>query len=291
MASGELTPVAADRRLRAELRRARERVGLTQKAVAEALDWSTSKVIRLESGAVGISITDLKALLLHYGITDPGEVDGMVELARLTKQSAWWNEYRDLDKTGDFLKFLGLEASSVRIRQFQGLVVPGLLQSPAYAKALFATGETEDRVRQRAIEVRLKRQQLVLDGHVEFIAILDESVLYRNPRSEAVLLDQLRHLRRMSELVNVTIQVIPFSVVLHKGMKGSFAVFELSEELNDYALLLEHPYRDVLVPDTSDEIREFVGIFFELERIALPEAETRALVDARIKELEGQLEG
>src|SRR5256885_15416393 len=88
------TPVTRQRRFRAELKRAREQSGMTQKEVAEALDWSPSKVIRIETGAVIISTSDLMALLPHYGVTDRKRIDTLVEVARASRKQAWWDDYR-----------------------------------------------------------------------------------------------------------------------------------------------------------------------------------------------------
>src|SRR2546421_10220600 len=102
------SPVVLQRRLRTELRRAREHAGLTRKDVSEALDWSVSKVIRIETGAVGISTTDLWALLREIGITDPEQVEALVGAAKASQRNEWWSAYRGkLDP--QFLTFLGYE--------------------------------------------------------------------------------------------------------------------------------------------------------------------------------------
>src|SRR5262249_29870558 len=128
MTSQGETPLGEHRRLRLALRRARNTLKLTQHAGADAREWSTFEIIRIENGSVGISITDLRALLQYYRVTDASEVDRLVEMARASRKSAWWQEYRD-HVPQQFVTFLGLEASAIRIRQFQGLVFPGLLQA------------------------------------------------------------------------------------------------------------------------------------------------------------------
>src|SRR6266536_3046279 len=109
MAAPAGTPLSEQRRVRVALKKAREGLNMTQQAVADALDWSTSKVIRMENGSVGISVTDLKALLLHYSITDQVEVERMVQGVRAGKQAAWWQRYRN-ESPQQFITFLGLEA-------------------------------------------------------------------------------------------------------------------------------------------------------------------------------------
>jgi transcriptional regulator with XRE-family HTH domain len=271
------TPVRQLRRLRVELRRRREALRLTQKEVAEALDWSASKLIRIERGPVGISVTDVRALLQHYRVTDAARVDALVGMARASKKPVWWHQYREFYAPA-FLTFIGLEASSVRVRQFQGLVVPGLLQHRDYAGAMIGSRKPDDQRVVLATDVRMNRQQLLeREGH-ESSFIIDESVLYRMIGSPDVMRAQLNHLIELGERPNVTIQVVPFSVGTHKGMKGSFELLELSESQDDYAVLLEQPYEDHLIEDTSDETREYVHIFGELEKIALSPVDSAALI-------------
>ena len=135
MTSRAETPLGEHRRLMVELRQARDGLKQTQREVAEALEWSTSKLIRIENGSVGISVTDLRALLLHYGVTEQVHVERLVGMARASKKSMWWHEFREY-LPQQFATFLGLEASASTIRQFQGLLVPGLLQSQSYIQTL-----------------------------------------------------------------------------------------------------------------------------------------------------------
>ena len=278
------TPLSERRRVRVALKKAREGLDMTQKDVADALDWSTSKVIRMENGSVGISVTDLKALLLHYGITNQAEVDRMVQSVRAGKQAAWWQRYRN-ESSQQFITFLGLEASAIRIRQFQGLLFPGLLQTAAYAGVLTRIGSATEEQAKRAVEIRLKRQELISEEGPELFFIIDESVLHRRIGDADVMREQLVRIKEAATHPKIAIQIMPFAAGVHKGMKSSFEIFELSEEPDDYALLLDQPYKDVLYPDPSEETKEFVNIFFELEGIALPASETLRIIDARLSQM------
>lgn len=278
------TPLSAQRQLRVALRAARDKLTLTQKDVAEALEWSTSKLIRIENGSVGISITDLKALLLHYRTTDAVEVEQMVELARAAKKDTWWQGYGK-HHPQQFITFLGFEASATRIRQFQGLLVPGLLQSSGYARVLTAIGAANQESARRSHEIRMKRQDLISDDGPEMFFIIDESVLYRRIGDFSVMREQLLVLKERAGHPNLSVQFLPYSAGVHKGMKGSFEIFEMSNEPDDYALLLEQPYKDVLLSHSSEETKEYVNIFFELEKIALPAAETPRIIDERLSQM------
>ncbi|MDT7726388.1 MAG: hypothetical protein QOI21_2964 [Actinomycetota bacterium] len=278
-----VTPLSQLRRLRSELRQERDRLQLTQKDVADALDWSPSKLIRIENGTVGISITDLKALLLNYKVTDEDRVEELVAMARAGKEQAWWHKYRD-NYSKQFLTFLGLESSAIRLRQFQSLAVPGILQTRDYARVLVSRGLADFEQIENGVAVRLQRQKLLEPGGPESFFILDESVLRRQVGSLEIMRDQLNRLKDLAALPNVTIQVVPFTAGRHRGLLGSFEIFELSEQEDDYALLLEQPYKDVLIEDSSEETREYVVIFRELEKIALSEDETVKFIDKVLAE-------
>ena len=286
MPTGE-SPLSQLRRLRAALRHQREDLGLTQREVADALDWSLSKLNRIEKGPVGVSVTDVRALLQHYGVTDSERVNELVEMARASKRPAWWQQYREFYPT-QFITFLGLEASSIRIRQYQGLVIPGLLQSADYAQVLVGKSTSDPERISRGTEVRTTRQQLLDDAGVEFFFVLDESVLHRVVGSAEVLRGQLQRLVELGTRPNVTIQVVPYSIGPHKGMKGSFAIFELSDSQDDYALQLELPYEDRLIVEMSEETREYVSIFTELEKIAASPEESVTIIKRAVESIGGK---
>jgi transcriptional regulator with XRE-family HTH domain len=256
----------------------REASGLTQRDVADALDWSLSKLIRIEKGPVGISVTDVKALLLQYRVTDDHRVDELVEMARAAKRPAWWHKYRDM-YSSQFLTFLGLEASSVRIRQSQSLVVPGLLQTEGYARGVIAASESDPDLVGRGVALRLERQQLIGPDGPELFFILDESVLYRLIGDAEVMRGQLHRLVELAGKPSISIQVLPFTAGRHRGVASSFTIFELSEEYGDYSLLIEQPYEDTLIEEPSDQTKEYVAIFRELEKIALSQAESVKLIE------------
>lgn len=284
MAQPGETPQSEHRRLMVELRQSREARGCTQKEVADALDWSLSKLIRIERGSVGISITDLKALLLHYGMTGAEEVDRMVTMARASKKTAWWQQYRDV-YSPDFFTFLGLEASAGRVKWFQGLVFPGMLQSPGYIRAILrATGSNPEQEK-RGFEVRTKRQELLSEHGPEFTFIIDESVLHRVVGDAAVMREQVQKVRDLMDHPRATIQVMPFSAGAYRGMKNSFEILEFSDEPEDIALLVDDLYRDQLMQVPSDAARAYVDQFPALEEKALSTTDTARRLDERLKEL------
>ena len=186
----------------------------------------------------------------------------------------------------DFFTFLGLEASAGKIKQFQGLLVPGLLQSAEYIKAILRATDSTPEQERRGLEVRTKRQELITEHGPEFVFIIDESALYRAVGDNDVMRDQMRHLREVMEHARVTIRVIPFSAGVRRSMKNSFEILEFSDDPEDFALLVDDVYRDQLTQVPSDAARTYAALFSELEDVALSTADTARRLEERLKELE-----
>ncbi|WP_394616684.1 helix-turn-helix domain-containing protein [Lentzea sp. JNUCC 0626] len=281
------SPVVLQKRLLAELKQTRDGLGLSQQAVADAMDWSVSKLIRIEKGENKISVTDVQALLFHYGVRDDDRVTELVGMTRAIRQSksAWMEKYRG--SFGEqFAKFLELETAAIRVRQCQLNVVPGLVQIPDYSMALVTSHGLSGAGAQRAVDIRQHRQVILEPDGPEIALIIDESVLHRAVGGQDVLARQLKRIREVAEFPNVTIQVLPFAAGNHPAMKGSFAILEFSEGEEDFALLLEYPGRDELMT-AGPELKEYLNYFIQLEEFALPAEETPKVIDRRLEELGG----
>ncbi|MFB9690776.1 helix-turn-helix domain-containing protein [Amycolatopsis plumensis] len=270
----------------AEIREAREALQLTQKDVADALDWSLSKLNRIEGGQVGLSITDLKALLLHYGITDRDRVETYVQMAKAGRQPGWWDKYKRTSSP-EFVKFLGLEAAAVILRQYQLHLVPGLLQVPEYTRSLVKSGDPA--IAKRMVDLRAERRQR-LDEELDFehFFILDESVLHRRITDAHGWRIQLRHLKEIAQKRNVTLRILPYQAGWIDGMQSSFELLQLSEQEDDLFLNLEQPNGDLFFDDVTGAVKaaEFIQIFYKLEAAALPAEETPALIDRMLERLD-----
>ncbi|MGA8117937.1 MAG: helix-turn-helix transcriptional regulator [Actinocatenispora sp.] len=226
------------RRLRNELRDERERARKSQNDVALAMEWSLSKVIRLEAGQVGISANDMKALLSLYEVSDPERVTFMTGLARAARQqSAWWSRYRDI-YPDDHLEFLGYEDEAATIMLFETICIPGLLQTEEYARALMEADPGSQSKVDELIEIRSARQRHVLgrDDPPDLVAVLDEAALRRRVGDADTTAEQLRHIVNVAGMPNVTVQVVPFERGAYVGMSGPFLIFEFSDP-NDAPVL------------------------------------------------------
>jgi transcriptional regulator with XRE-family HTH domain len=258
-------PMVQGRRLRSELRRARQAANLTQKDVADALEWSTSKLIRIERGPVGISITDLRALLQHYQIDDKKRVDELVEMARISKRPAWWTKYKHI-MDSQFIALLGYEASATIIRQYHGGLVPGLLQTEDYAREVTKAYTADKSLIEDGVSSRLERQQLLeRDDPPAAHFILDEAVIRRVVGGRKIMREQLEHLDELNTRPNLSIQVLPFSLGAHAGMPAPFAIYEFPpEEDEDYIVLLENLGGNIVVRNENGEASAYLDRFTEL---------------------------
>jgi transcriptional regulator with XRE-family HTH domain len=272
------------RRLRSELRRVRETAGLTQDHVATAMDWSLSKVIRIENGAVGISTNDLKALLDLYGVTESTRIDDLVGLAQSARQRAraWWSGYRSVISQ-QYLTYIGYEAEAMAIRQFHAGVVPTLLQTEAYMRAVMRdaplTPIASDLV-ETLVKVRLSRQQHVLEqpSPPEITTVLDEAVLRRVIGRPHEMRDQLRHLLQLAKQPGFDIQVVPFNAGANPGINGPFTILEFPDAQEPEVVSIDGGPNAVLLHEDEADVTQYREVFARLRASCLSVADSLNLI-------------
>lgn len=264
-------PAVQGRRLRTALRQARLDAGLTQDQVASELDWSLSKIVRIENGAVRVSITDLRAMLAKYGITDPRREAELVSMARAARQRPWWSAYREFTSPR-FLEFVELEQASAAVLHYQPQLVPGVLQTREYATAVIWR-LTRDITEERAkglLEFRMQRQELLdVPAPPTLSFVLDESVVHRQVGGPEVMRDQIRHLIELAGRTYISIQVLPFAAGLVAGMQAPFVVVRFPDPADPTVLFLEGPWSDTIVANDEGEVKRYGGIFEELQKTSL----------------------
>ena len=275
-------PTVRRRRLRSELRQRREDAGLTQEQVAGEMEWSLSKLVRIEAGTVGISTNDLRALLSLYGLREREHVEELLELARAARQRMWWTSYKNTLGPA-YLEFIGFVAEASTIRYFHPMVVPGLLQTEDYARAVItdgATGVLEPEDIDARVDIRMTWINDVL-GRPElptFLVVLDEAVIRRRVGGAAVMRAQLRHLAALAGEPYMRIAVVPFTAGAHPGLYGSFALLEFTDPADDTILYLENAPTDMILRDRPTEISRYAVAFDRLVDTALAPEETIAVL-------------
>ena len=194
-----------------ELQRRREATGMSREEVARQLKWSTSNLFRIETGQSRPQPGNVRILLELYGVTGT-ERDGLIQQTREARQPGWWHSFRDV-LPNPYEVYIGLEAGAASIRNFEPVVVPGLLQTADYARKIFRNGPIEldpDEV-ERLLEARLARQKILArEDRPRLSAVIDEAVIHRVVGGPDVMREQLRHLIESAQEGKTTIQVVPY---------------------------------------------------------------------------------
>jgi hypothetical protein len=222
--------------LGAHLRRLREAQGVSREDAGWEIRSSESKISRLELGRVGFKERDVADLLSLYGVDDQEERDRLLRLARDANTPGWWHRFGDVLPSW-FQSYLGLEAAAGLIRGYEVQFVPGLLQTPDYARAVIRLGNEHARTEEldRRVALRIARQQVLeRPNPPHFWAVVDEAALRRPIGGLKVMREQLEALIDTTRHPNVTLQVIPFSVGGHAAAGGAFTILRFPEaDLSD----------------------------------------------------------
>jgi transcriptional regulator with XRE-family HTH domain len=280
--------------LRLQLRKIRMEAGLTQKQVAQSLDWSPSKLLRIESGEVSVSTTDLQALLAHYKYKDPRRSDELVRMAQGSRKTI----------TGPFDDVLSREVQLLRryeraasiIRQFEPNFVPGLLQTREYAEVmlkLFASPDDSAKTIERRVEARLERQELLeRDELPEMFFILDETVVRRwvgmeqgDSLGPAAMRRQLENLKKLGDNPRINIQILPFKAGAHQGMKGPFVILEFADPSVGELLYLEDVKGSYISREDPADTRPYLERFWEMESRATTKDELGPFLDEVLQDM------
>jgi transcriptional regulator with XRE-family HTH domain len=279
-------PTVRRRQLMAELKRLREAAELTQDDVAQQLDWHPTKVMRIETGRTAPHPNDVRLMVDLYGMSDRDQVAALVKLARDARQRGWWYSYRDiLLNRYDF--FIGLESEASSIRDFELAMIPGLLQTADYARALMHgdSPELSHEEVERRVEVRMTRQQvLVKEDHPQLWAILDEAAVRRVVGGPAVMRGQLEQLVAASGQGRTTIQVVPYEAGAHPGQAGPFIVLGFAEPSEADVVYMETVGGNLYV-DKPGEVHLYTIAFDHLRALALSPADTRAMLRAAANDM------
>jgi transcriptional regulator with XRE-family HTH domain len=268
----------------------RKESGVTQEQVAAVLEWSASKLIRVEGGKSSVTKVDLDALLDQYKITSESIRDRLQALNRGAREPAWWDRYKD-DVAPAYIKYVGYEAGAAFIRQFESMFVPGLLQTPEYAEAV--TSHTGGSRRPGSVvSLRLQRQDEMAQRSPQprRYYVVDEAVIRRRvgiSTDPGIMPMQLRKIANTVETDDLlTIRVIPFEAGAHRGLPGPFTLLEFEGGLPD-ALYVDAGLGAFarIVTGADDQIAEYQDDFEALLEDALSAAESIELIRSTAEEM------
>lgn len=271
------------------LRRLREAAGISRTEAAWEIRGSESKISRIELGRVGFKVRDVDDLLTFYKLEDEAERERLLTMARQANDPGWWQRYDDLTPIW-FHDYLGLEMAADLIRTFELQFVPGLLQTPEYARATIQLGRQDvalprDEV-DRLVSLRMGRQEvLTRQRPARLWAVLDESVLQRPIGSRAILRAQLEHLIEASRRHNVTLQIIQFEKGGYTATGGAFTLLRFNDPDLPDIVYIEHLTSAVYL-DKREELDTYVVTMDAVSITASQPRETESILRRAIERLD-----
>lgn len=274
-------PTPRSRRLGRELRKLREAKNWTMDEAAKHLGCSTSRISRIESGEIKPRTGDVIELLMAYEVpleSEPGK--SLLVLARELRQSGWWQRLGAL--TGRYATFIAYEAEAVELRNFEPTLVPGLLQTPDYARAVNSVGrETDAEAIEQRVQARLTRQEVLARkaSPLRLHAIVSEATLMFEVGGPEVLRAQLDHIVNLARRPNITVQVLRFAAGATLADRGGFAIlsFERDEPPLGY---VETPAGELFL-ESPREIGRLTAVFDHLKTLAMSPAESVKFIRER----------
>jgi transcriptional regulator with XRE-family HTH domain len=278
------SPTMQRRRLGGALRSLRESRGLTGDQVGAAVERSASWISRVEGGRLGLRARDLRDLLDLYDVTDPQRREELLRLAEAGRERTWLSEYRS-SIPESYATFIGLEAEAATLQEYCTLIVPGLLQTEAYARVVISGGNyttLSPRVIDDRVAVRMKRQRVLTgENPLKFSAIMSEIALQRTVGGNAVMKEQLEHLLKMLTRPNISLRVI-LNERLGYTAVASVALFRFSTDDPD-VVYVENPAGGSF--EEGERLSIYHNLFAELDETTLSENETSEYINKKILKL------
>ena len=277
-------PTVRQRRLAQALRELRHEAGLTQDAVAARMGWHTSKLFRLENArSPRVDWLDVKELMDLYGVRSPHR-EAFIQLAKDARMMGWWTPYRDVF-TGSYV---ALEDESSAMRLYCPELVPGLLQTEAYARAVIRAVRPgyDDESVERRVTARLTRQKVLLGraSPPDLVVVLNEAVLRRLVGDRYVMAAQLEALQAAARQRRVALQVLPFSAGAHASLEGGFVLIQFPGETDPDVVYVEGIMGDLYL-ESVEEVKRYQSAFERIQAVALSPQETLTLVDKMVRQL------
>jgi transcriptional regulator with XRE-family HTH domain len=278
-------PTVLRRLLGAQLRRLRERQGITREEAGYAIRASGSKMSRLELGRVGFKERDVADLLTLYGVTDETDRESLLTLAQDANSPGWWHRYGDVLPSW-FETYVGLEEAAALIRTYEVQFIPGLLQTEEYARAVISLGNSTappEEIEQR-VSLRITRQKLLTRGDSPRLwAVVDEAALRRPIGGREVMRGQIERLIEATKLPSVILQVLPFRVGGHTAEAGAFSILRFPESDLPDVVYVEQ-LTSALYLDRRDDVDSYMEAMERLCVVSAPPDETAEILSRILQE-------
>ena len=278
-------PTVRSRRVGTELRRLREAAGVTTAQAAELLNCSPAKISRIENGIVSARVVDLRLLLDRYGDQDQEHRAYLERLARESSKRGWWQDYNDTIPPY-YADFIGLETDASYIKTWEPTTVPGLLQTPEYARAVMLANPamiSPDKL-DNFISIRRERQaRLEQDTDVRLDVVIWEAALITTVGGDEVQRGQLSRLLELMDRPNISVQVLPLEAGDKASMSGSFVTFSFGSERSVNTVFVENLTSSQYL-ERDQELRGYTLVFDALRSAALSPAASATRIRQRLEQ-------
>lgn len=279
------SPSIRRRRLSTELRRARDAAGLTTTQVAQKLKWATGKLSKIETAETqAVKAADLDKMLDLYKVTDPAFRESMHQLAREAKERGWWAKYKDVFKNEALPDF---EAEASTLCAYETHVIPGLLQTPDYARAIFQGGRyTSEEEINRRVEARMARREILNRFNpVHMRAVIDECALRRVIGDSEVMADQLKHLLHMAKMPHIDVQILPLDVGAHASLSMPFMILDFPNPIDPTIVCVE-TLTDALYLELPENVQRYTVTFGDVQGSAVNASRSAKMITETLSSLE-----
>jgi hypothetical protein len=292
MTEGTTGSTVPRRQLGRYLRDLRGSQRITVKTAAEQLEWSETKLWRIETGQTSLRSHDVELMCRIYA-APPDLTEALMGLARETKAKGWWQAFGDVIPEG-FDVYIGLEEAATQLSAYQNELVPGLLQTEQYARALITADNpgTDAEEIDRRVHLRMSRQALITRQTAphQLTVVLNEAIVRRPVGGTRVMAAQLDHLAASADLANVDLRVVPFTAGLHAGvMSGPFVLLRFllngDGRESEPATVYVDGFTGALYLDKPHEVQRYADAFENIQDAALDEAASTHLISKAAEEL------
>jgi transcriptional regulator with XRE-family HTH domain len=278
--SAYVSPVVRRRQLARRLKEQRVLHELSVEDVAGRVGFSPAKLSRLELADRGPQLEDIDALAAVYGLTE-AERDEWMSLARDARRKGWWQNYRYI--RADTARYFGLEDAACRIRWFEASRMPGLLQSPDYARASVQEYVRGLDIPQDVIDAQgdvpqRRAARLTVEPLVQLTVVVDEAVISRRVGSSAIMAAQLDHMLALSRRPNVDLRVVPFSAGFYPGLEGSFTILDFDEDLEMPSCVWVEGHVGTFLLDKPADLQRYEELWITISGVACTAAASSTTV-------------
>ncbi len=279
MADDTYGAIVAKRRLASRLAAMRVRAGMSLNEASDKLGWSRGRLDRYESNEWRLpDASHVRDLARIYGASDDERAE-LEDLGRQARERVWWRTYEDVFGKGN--EFAGFENDAARISVYMPLLIPGLLQTPAYTEALLRIGMSPPQWRERALAARLRRQQILDRGDgtaPRLAAVITEASLMYHWGTREDQRAQVAHLAAMSRRPGIELRMLRFADGPHPGMISPVNIFDFPDDEDPSVVYLEHDTA-ILEVTRAEDVQAYKQTFARIRDAALTPAATRNHLD------------